>query len=227
VQQETHVVGGADGFHFAAQSLEPTADDETFLLEGQEGASDLLHRDTQGCSQRGSRDRTQTLQTAAKHFAQCVASAVGSLLARRGRNAGIHRRIWKQQLQFLKTLGRDPQFPPGRDPQLGGTIRYCELVAQTPRARIIAAALLRLVYLGNAKKTEHHQRVVQFVRAAHLGPRLLADFVDGRFVQAAEIRGIRGLHEAAGLHRHDAAFFRRRIIEKRVGTRIQDLLGER
>ena len=80
-----------------------------------------------------------------------------------------------------------------------------------------------LFLLGKNDETE--QRVVQLLRVAHGRPRILASACDGFGAQLAQLVGV--LWERAPENDGPGAtLFQRRVIEKSIGHRVQDLMGK-
>ena len=80
---------------------------------------------------------------------------------------------------------------------------------------------------SHSNKAELHQRVVQLIGILRLRPGLFADALDRGRIQPAQIRSCFCVEKAAIHHRQGAPLFGRGIVEKSVGLRGQDFLGQR
>src|SRR6267378_4473785 len=76
-------------------------------------------------------------------------------------------------------------------------------------------------------ETKLDQRVVKLVGSINLRPNFFADSLDRGKVQRAEIRSRLGIKPSTSGHRARPSLFKRRIVEKRIRSRVQNLLGER
>ncbi len=76
------------------------------------------------------------------------------------------------------------------------------------------------------QQTDAEQQIVQFVNVARFGPSLLADFGDGRAVQLAKLASQPGI-DAAQRHRPGAPFFQGRVVQKRIGIGVENLVRHR
>ena len=91
-----------------------------------------------------------------------------------------------------------------------------ELIKQ--RLPIISPAFI------DRDKPKLHQRIVQLVSVIRLRPGFFAHAIDRRLVQFPEVGGGFGIDKSSIHHRQRAPFFRRRVVEKRVGLGRQNFL---
>ena len=74
---------------------------------------------------------------------------------------------------------------------------------------------------------QRQQGVVQFIRIAHDGPGLPLYFLNRCRVQGPDLAGQLSRQRAPHFHRPRPPLLQRRIVEKRIGVGIQDLVRER
>ena len=77
---------------------------------------------------------------------------------------------------------------------------------------------------ASAKKTQHHQGSVQFIRRSGLGPGLAARACDGLRIKMADVGGGLWIHEAPLLYRQGAALLGRCVVQERIRPGVEDLL---
>ena len=83
----------------------------------------------------------------------------------------------------------------------------------------------RGIELALAEEADRHQRIVQLVGAAGIGALLVAHPIDGGRIESTEIVA-RPVRPAPCLNGVAAPLFERRVVEKRVRLRAEDLVGE-
>jgi hypothetical protein len=105
-----------------------------------------------------------------------------------------------------------------RQPDYSGAPIFDEAIDQDP-------GVYREIVLR--QKAGGQQRVVQLVGIARIGAGFFADAVDRRRVQPSEFVSSRRLARPARLHRLCPSLFERRIVQKRIRPRVDDLVRER
>ncbi len=118
---------------------------------------------------------------------------------------------------FAQTLGRDPQACPPRiehrrAPRLG--------------ERIEEHLGPRRASLRFGQRPEEHQRIVQLVRVAGIGAALALHARDGLGVQRPEVGGRLRVEPPPARDRLRSPLLEGRVVEERVGPRVQRALGE-
>ena len=122
------------------------------------------------------------------------------------------------RLDLPKPLGRDPEHALLRSDQ-GGAARL--LQTNEPLLPVLAR-----VGFGLSKEPEPYQRIVQFVRAGRIGPRLLTHARYRRLIETADLIGGSRIEPASAHYRLRAALFERRIVEIGIRPCGEHLAGE-
>ena len=128
------------------------------------------------------------------------------------RDRGFLRGRVRPVSQF-QALGSNPELA-ARCYQNGGAARPFQLLEQF---RPLG---------GRWERHQRQQRVVQLIGIAHLRPRFRRHLRDGLGIERPGVRGKLGRERTAQLHRAGTAFLKRRVIEKRVRVRVEDLVRE-
>ncbi len=84
-----------------------------------------------------------------------------------------------------------------------------------------------ILYFSDRQPQQRQQRIVQFIRIAHDRPGLPLHLLDRRRVQRSNFSCQLSWKRAPHLHRTRPPLFQWRVVEKRIGIRIQDLVRER
>ena len=67
---------------------------------------------------------------------------------------------------------------------------------------------------------------MQFICVVDSGPGFPTDSLNGGRTEPGQVRGVGRVEEASGYHQIGAPLFRGRIVQERVGTRVQDFLRQ-
>src|SRR5437763_733282 len=76
-------------------------------------------------------------------------------------------------------------------------------------------------------ETKLDQCVVKLVCPIYLRPHFSADSLDRAKIQPAEITSRHRIEPSPSGHRARRSLFKRRVVEERIRSRVQNLLGER
>ena len=202
--EESHEVGGGDGFDFLAQAAEGeamnagddaamaefgllrapgTSQDLAFGFEVSEGDFDFDKRQAETLGESCCRRRTDGIHPASEDGDEIAG--------------------------FVETLGGDPVAVDDAGAALGA-----ELIEEV------------LPLVDGRKKDQSEQSVVQFIGIADDGPGFFGHLRDGRRVEGAHACRVVGVESAANDDGPGASFFERRVVQKRVGVGVEDFVAE-
>ena len=217
---------------------EPPAEHAALGLQRDERDVDVNRRDPKirGKARRG--HRSEAPEPRAQHLGQRrVASGRGpKLLGQRERWVGAP--AAERRFDFGQALGRAPQHgTAARGAEAGGASARDEGVDVGAPARTLAARELARHIGGvrpsprdrlcGGREAEHHERIVHFIGVGGIRPCLVANSVDRVRIEPSDVGGGDRIESAAHRHRPRAALLERRIVEKRVGSGVEDFRRER
>ena len=182
-------------------------------LQADQRGVDDLHIDAEAFAKFNARRRAARLEPSAQDLGNDGIVRFRHLAVRCRIDRGIEDRI---------AVGRSREFQPlGTRPEYAG--------ACTQRRRATLRNQFAVPGGPFRNRGQHHQRrqsIVQFVGVAHDRPRLGRHFGDRVGAQNSGAIDV-AADGPAQLHRARAPFFERRVVEKRVRVRIQNLVTER
>jgi hypothetical protein len=180
---------------------------------------DLAGSEAERGSHRPDRHRPQALQAQAHQLNDSLFTCPGAgrVLARRV-DRRIEPAVAMDCSQHRERLGGDPELSPRRVQPRSAT--RCDQRSEQRRPARPGALLA-------CYDTQRHQRIVQLIRTAGLGPGLLAHGRDRRGVEPAHLGRGRRIEPASRRDGLSTSLLERCIVEIRIWPGREDLRGER